>query len=246
MVSGQHQPRQDVKHQSTLHLHLPSHRFSSAADGHLSLALARTHPDASLGSRGLSLFAVPLRRVDRPPLPPGFTVPSDARAPHSKLNGIRIHRLKHKLGTRHVPTAELELDGAVGELIGQPGRGVAIISAVLNITRLYSGSGSVASIARSHAIAASYALQRSTRGTLLADLPLHTRSLARVNVTYAALAALLWHTAALQSKAEAGLASEREQRRLRILTPTLKTIASNKGTEALALSLEALGGQGYM
>lgn len=41
-----------------------------------------------------------------------------------------------------VPTAELELDEAVGELIGQEGRGVALISSVLNLTRLYSATGS--------------------------------------------------------------------------------------------------------
>ena len=34
-----------------------------------------------------------------------------------KLNGIEIHKLKDKLGTRQLPTAELLLDGAVAHLV---------------------------------------------------------------------------------------------------------------------------------
>ena len=101
--------------------------FASAADGHIALALARTDPDKSRGARGLSLFIVPLRRENRPPLPPGVTLPADSD-PHSSFNGIRVHRLKNKLGTKFVPTAELALNGAVGELVGEPGRGVALIA----------------------------------------------------------------------------------------------------------------------
>jgi alkylation response protein AidB-like acyl-CoA dehydrogenase len=70
---------------------------------------------------------VPLRRENRPPLPPGVALPADSD-PHSSFNGIRVHRLKNKLGTKFVPTAELELNGAVGELVGEPGRGVALIA----------------------------------------------------------------------------------------------------------------------
>ncbi|CEH15495.1 Very-long-chain acyl-CoA dehydrogenase [Ceraceosorus bombacis] len=124
--------------------------FSSAADGHVAFALARTSDE---GSRGLSLFLVPLRRQDRPALPANLVPECDARAPHSALNGVRIHRLKNKLGSHHLPTAELELDGAVAELVGEVGKGVKQISNILNITRIYSASGSVAALARNHNLA---------------------------------------------------------------------------------------------
>lgn len=56
-----------------------SSRFSSATDGNVALALARTGGE---GSRGLSLFAVKMRKED------------------GKTNGIFIHRLKRKFGTK--------------------------------------------------------------------------------------------------------------------------------------------------
>lgn len=60
--------------------------FSSATDSHVSVALARTGP-LSEGSRGLSLFLVPLRL----PLLPFSQDPTS--------NGIFVHRLKDKFGT---------------------------------------------------------------------------------------------------------------------------------------------------
>lgn len=56
------------------------------------------------------------------------------------LNGIQIARLKDKLGTRQLPTAELELTNARAFLISPPGRGVSLMSYMLNITRLYNRS----------------------------------------------------------------------------------------------------------
>ncbi len=114
--------------------------FSSATDGDISLALARTSEDLKLGSKGLSLFLIKIR---------------DDKT--GKLNGIRVHRLKKKLGTKYLPTAELELDGCIGELVGEIGRGVATISSVLNITRLYSAGGAVGAISWGLRSATAYA-----------------------------------------------------------------------------------------
>ena len=55
-----------------------------------------------------------------------------------KLNpGIELVKLKNKLGTRQLPTAELIMDGCKGRIICEPGRGVAAISSMLNITRMH-------------------------------------------------------------------------------------------------------------
>lgn len=72
-----------------------------------------------------------------------------------QLNNIKIHRLKDKLGTHGVPTAELELVGTHAYLVSEPGmklfllcnianvvnpskgRGVAEIAALFNVTRLW-------------------------------------------------------------------------------------------------------------
>lgn len=190
-----------------------------------------------------------MRKQDRPPVPATASY-TDETAATSPFNGIKVHRLKNKLGTRHVPTAELELCGAIGELIGQEGRGVAQIASVLNITRIYSATGCVAAIARSLEVASSYAQVRAVgvqgRATLLKDIPMHADRLARVGVCYRALLQLYFPTTLLLGKAETGTATPRELRRLRMLTPVCKAFVAFRTTECIAQSIEAMGGQGYM
>lgn len=103
--------------------------FSSATDADVTMLLARTHdPDPTIapgnmkdGSRGLSLY---LARV---------------RDDEGKLNGVRIHRLKDKVGTKALPTAELQLEGMVAQQVGATHKGVKSITSILNITRMYCG-----------------------------------------------------------------------------------------------------------
>lgn len=61
----------------------------------------------------------------------------ETRNTDGNLNGIQIIKLKNKLGTRQLPTAELLLDGTRARLIGEVGRGVATISDMLTISRMY-------------------------------------------------------------------------------------------------------------
>ena len=65
---------------------------------------------AQKGSRGLSMFYLELRDKN------------------GELNNIQVHKLKNKLGTRQLPTAELNLNGTVAQRIGAPGQGIKIIS----------------------------------------------------------------------------------------------------------------------
>lgn len=57
-------------------------------------------------------------------------------------NGIRIHQLKNKLGTKQLPTAELELKEVRAHLVCPLDRGVNTISHILNITRTHAFMGS--------------------------------------------------------------------------------------------------------
>ena len=72
------------------------------------------------GTRGLSMFYLETRQ-------PGC----------SQLNNIQIVKLKDKLGTRQLPTAELLLSGTKAQLVGESGRGIACISDMLTISRMY-------------------------------------------------------------------------------------------------------------
>ena len=73
----------------------------------VAMVLARME-GAAEGSRGLSLFAVPWRKED------------------GSLNGIQIRRLKDKLGVRAVPSGEVEFDGALAYVVGDPKKGSII------------------------------------------------------------------------------------------------------------------------
>lgn len=151
------------------------------------------------------------------------------------------------MGTRYLPTAELELDGCVGELVGELGRGVATISSVLNITRLYSASGAVAGLGHGLQLATSFAHSRQVmQGKRLSDLPLHTNSLLSISVLYRALLQLFFHNTLLMGKSESGEASKDEGLSLRFLTPALKAFAATRASEGYLLLIESLGGQGYM
>ena len=63
-------------------------------------------------------------------------------------SNLHVIRLKQKLETKQLPTGELLLDGMKAELISPPGRGVASISAMLNITRLHNACASVSAMRR--------------------------------------------------------------------------------------------------
>jgi len=56
------------------------------------------------------------------------------------LDNIQIRKLKDKLGTRQLPTAELELRGTKALLISKEGKGIKGISDMLNVTRLYNSA----------------------------------------------------------------------------------------------------------
>lgn len=204
--------------------------FSSATDGDIALALARTNTDLTQGSKGLSLFLIKIR--------------DDATG---KLNGIRVHRLKRKLGTKYLPTAELELDHCIGELVGPLGRGVATISSVLNITRLYSAGGAVGALSWGLRSATAYAqIRPALGGGRLDTLPLHTDQLLKVTVTYRVFLQIFFTNVLLMGASESGQATKRDQTRLRLLTPALKAFVATRASECYLTLMESFGGQGYM
>jgi alkylation response protein AidB-like acyl-CoA dehydrogenase len=206
--------------------------FSSAAEGHLAVALARTGTTAE-GSRGLSLFLVPLRM-----------------GPYASplANGVRLHRLKNKVGTHGVPTAELELRGTRAWRLGPLGAGVRCIARMLNITRVHSAVHSVGTLQAALRIARAYARVRAVEGgrRFLKDVPLHVAGLADTALLYRALAHLTFGAVGLLGRSECGVTTPEEEARLRLLTPTIKAYAAERASGGIEQAMGALGGQGYM
>ncbi|CAO3629604.1 unnamed protein product [Cunninghamella blakesleeana] len=210
--------------------------FSSATTADMTMLLARTiDPNTGLvkeGSSGLSLFIAQMRKPD------------------GQLNGIRVHRLKNKFGTKGLPTAELEIDGMEAYLVGEIGRGVATIASILNITRLYAGLGVMSGLRRSLAIAKSYALKRQSGKQTLDKIPLHITTLARLELTLRAGTQICFYAIQLLGRTESLPANDPQRKEdevmLRLLTPICKAYVSKIGVNAISETMEALGGQGYM
>lgn len=211
--------------------------FSSATDSEMAMLLAQT-------PKGLSAFCVPMRR--------------QTKGGGSELNGIRIQRLKNKMGTKALPTAELELQGARGWLVGEEGRGVKEISTILNITRLHSGAGSVSAWARALAVSRAYTKVRNVRGAGLGENAQHNFWMASETVKYWAATSFTFFGIALLGCCEQGVGVMAHTRSvklfpddrtagllLRLLTPVIKSQASLASVAGIRACMESLGGVGY-
>ncbi|XP_009330312.1 PREDICTED: uncharacterized protein LOC103923643 isoform X2 [Pygoscelis adeliae] len=168
------------------------------------------------------------------------------RDEEGKLNSIQVQRLKDKLGTRQMATAELWLDGAKAELISAEGRGVASISNMLNITRIHNVIGAVASMRRMISLSREYARRRVAFGKLLKDHPLHMQTIARMEVQTRGAFLLLMEIVRLLGLVETNMASEQAQLLLRLLIPVAKLYTGKQASAVVVEAMESFGGQGYM
>ena len=205
--------------------------FTSATTADCALALARPE-GASEGSRGLGLFLVEL--VD----------PRDGR--RQVGDTIRINRLKDKLGTKSMPTAELTLDGAFATPVGGVQHGVRKISGMLNITRFHNAMGASGGMRRAAELAVAYSRVREAAGRRLIDLPLHAETLADLSVEAEAGFALTMRIAHLIGRVEQGASTDAEQQTLRGLIPVAKLLTGKAAVAVASEALEAFGGAGYI
>jgi len=201
--------------------------FTSATTSQMAMTLARL-PGAPEGSRGLSLFYLELRGSD------------------GMLKNIRVNRLKDKLGTDALPTAELTLDGTPAKLVGGEGGGVRKISTLFNVTRMYNACCAVGNVRRGIALARDYAPKRRAFGKLLSEQPLHLETLAWMQVQFEAAFHLVMHAAELLGKEETGEASEQESATLRGLMPIVKLYTAKQGVSVISEVVESFGGAGYI
>jgi alkylation response protein AidB-like acyl-CoA dehydrogenase len=91
-------------------------------------------------------------------------------------NGLRINRLKWKLGTAEVPTAEIDFDGALAYAVGPTDRGVAnAVGIVLTLSRIAVGVSSAAAMIRAGREALLYSEFRDVFGKKICQFPLALR-----------------------------------------------------------------------
>ncbi|HEY6173794.1 MAG TPA: acyl-CoA dehydrogenase family protein, partial [Kofleriaceae bacterium] len=205
--------------------------FTSATTSEMALTLARPegNPD---GSRGLALFLVELRDAG------------------GRLRNIQVNRLKDKLGTRKVPTAELTLDGAPAILVGATGEGVRAITPMLAVTRTWNAVSAVSAMRRGLSLAGDYARRRTAFGALLADKPLHADTLAALEAEYAGAFCLAFRSVGLLGRlehGEPGASGDSDDERLsRVLIPIAKLATGKQAVAVTSEAIEACGGAGYV
>jgi alkylation response protein AidB-like acyl-CoA dehydrogenase len=211
------------------------------------LVLARL-PDAPMGSKGISLFVVPK-----------FVVNADGTL--GERNPIFCGALEHKMGIHGNATAQLNLDGAIGTLVGQPNRGLAAMFVMMNAARLGVGNQSLGLSEIAYQKAVAYAKERvqmrSLSGPKSPDKPadpiiVHpdVRKMLLTARAYTEGARALAIYTALMIDVE--LSSDDEDERkdaadtVALLTPIIKAFFTDNGWLATSHCMQVFGGHGYI
>jgi alkylation response protein AidB-like acyl-CoA dehydrogenase len=201
--------------------------FTSAAASQIALTLAR--PEGSPpGGSGLALFYLEPRDAD------------------GRLQHIRVNRLKDKLGTRKVPTAELSLEGAPAQPVLGTRDGVRAIVPMLHLTRTWNSVTAAAFMRRGLALARDYAGRRVAFGAPLAHKPSHADTLAGLQAELEGAFHLSFYVAELIGADESGEIDAEQRELLRLLTSIAKLTTGRQAVAIASEVLEAFGGAGYV
>ncbi|BBX45931.1 DNA alkylation response protein [Mycobacterium cookii] len=204
--------------------------FASNCDGQVFVVLAKPE-GAEDSSRGVATFLVLRTRRD------------------GTRNGVRIRRLKDKLGTRSVASGEIELVDAEAFLLsGEPssgeqpadGRGLGRMMELTNAARLGIALFALGNARRALVESLCYARQRRAFGDRLLDKPLMRSKLAEMIVDVEAAQALVFDGV--------GIANHRQPRavRQRIAVPVTKLKVARLGITMASDAIEIHGGNGYI
>ncbi|HSL07059.1 MAG TPA: acyl-CoA dehydrogenase [Pseudonocardiaceae bacterium] len=230
-------------------------RFITSAEHDLTenimhMVLAR--PDgAGPGTKGLSLFLVPKYHFDTDTGELG------------ERNGVFVTGVEHKMGIKVSTTCELTFGAhgtpAVGWLLGDVHNGIAQMFQVIEYARMMVGTKAIATLSTGYLTALEYAKER-VQG---ADITrMHDKSAPRVTITHhpdvrrmlmlqkayaEGLRALYLYTATYQDTVEiGGEGTELAARVNDLLLPVVKGVGSERAYEMLTLSLQTLGGSGFL
>ena len=163
--------------------------------------------------------------------------------PDGALNAVRIQRLKDKLGDWSNASAEVELQGALAWMVGEPGRGLATILQMVMLTRQDCIVGSASLMRQALVQAVHHARHRRAFGKLLVDQPLMRNVLADLVLESEAATALAFRVA---RAVDASARDERERALARIVTAIGKYWVCKRCPPFVNEAQECLGGNGYV
>lgn len=199
--------------------------FCSNPTAEVIMTLARV-PGGPEGTKGLGLFLVPRHR------------------PGGALNGLRIDRLKDKLGARSFASAEVTLEDCYAIPVGPLESGFRTMTEMVNSSRLSNAVRSAGLMRRAVTSAVEFAREREAFGRPLFDAPLMRQTLLPLVVTAEAALALTMLTAVSLQASDAGEELGRAQ--ARVLTPLAKLVITKRARQVVSEALEVRGGNGYI
>ncbi len=164
------------------------------------------------------------------------------RRPDGQLNGVRINRLKDKLGNRANASSEVEYHDAHGILVGEEGRGIATILSSAAYTRLDFAVGSAGLMRAALSQALHHNDTRSAFGAPLSTLPVQAPVLADLALEWAGAAHLAFRAARAQD--EPGDVAEQLVGRL--LTPVAKFWNCRRAPAVAEEVIQSIGGNAYI
>ena len=203
---------------------------------HADYAVATAKPQ---GSEQVAAFAMPMW---------------DRGAFRERRNRYTIDRLKWKLGTSELPTAELTLDGALAYPIGALDRGLAnVVGVVLTLSRLTVGLASGAYMTRAVREAEAYAAFREAFGRRLDTFPMvrgqldaMRRAARRTTAAGFAIYRAFDAGGGLEARHDADLAARRRALEVRELIMLQKFVAAEESTDVIRRAMSILGGNGVI
>ncbi|HBU48579.1 MAG TPA: acyl-CoA dehydrogenase [Myxococcales bacterium] len=200
--------------------------FCSNAGADLILITARVE-NGEVGTRGLGLFLMTSHLAD------------------GERNHYRIRRLKDKLGTRTMASAEIDFEGAVAEPMGDLDSGfITAMTQVIHTSRLYNAFACLGYAQRATHLARGYARHRKAFGQPILNYPLVQQSLAKMSALVASQRALALHLAGLQDEQEKGQLESGTKAALRVLVNLNKSRNAEHCRDVITEGLSVLGGNG--
>ena len=226
--------------------------FISAGDHDLTenivhLVLARL-PDAPTGSRGISMFVVPKF------LP-------DGAGGLGERNAVSVGALEHKMGINASATCVLNFDGATGWLVGEPHAGLRAMFTMMNAARIFVGVQGLGLAETAYQNAVSYARERlqgrALKGVAAPERPADPLTVhpdvRRMLLTMRAWveggrALVGWVSSALDTAQQHADPEARAAADdfVALMTPIVKALLTDLGSEVTNLGVQVYGGHGYI
>jgi len=201
------------------HYRITGHKwFMSAPMCDLFLVLAQA-------PSGLSCFAMPRFRPD------------------GQVNGLRLQRLKDKLGNRSNASSEVEFVDAFAWLVGAEGRGVRTIIEMVQLTRLDCAIASAGLMRMALAQAVNHTRHRTVFQKRLADQPMMRAVTADMALELEGTVALVMR---LCRSFDHAARNPAEAARARLLAPAVKYWVCKRAPAFVYEAMECLGGNGYV